>query len=97
MDAGNTLRTREAEGEASVIKPESHSQIDDAILSVTPARWAKVAFVIAMVDKKFRDELREDIELNSIASRIEALIRDGRLAAQGNVKKWRYSEVRKLD
>jgi len=73
------------------------ARIDEAILSVTPARWAKVAFVIAMVDKKFRNDLQEKVELDSIARRIEALIQGGRLAVQGNVKKWRYSEVRKLE
>lgn len=75
----------------------NHAQIDDAILSVTPDRWAKVAFVIAMVDETFRNHLQENVELDSIAQRIEALIQDGRLAVQGNVKKWRYSEVRKVD
>ena len=29
-----------------------------------------------------------------IASRIEALVQEGRLAAQGDLKKWRHSEVR---
>jgi hypothetical protein len=96
-NAGNTLRTRTAEGKPSVAKPVSPSQIDEAILSVTPDRWAKVAFVIAMVDKTFREDLQEVVELDSIAKRIEALIEDGHLAAQGNAKNWRYSEVRKLD
>lgn len=75
----------------------SRSQIEETILSVTPTRWAKVAFVIAMADKAFRDNLREDVELELIAERIESLIQDGHLVVQGNVKKWRYSEVRKLD
>ena len=30
-----------------------------------------------------------------VADRIEALIHDGRLLAQGDIKKWRLSEVRK--
>ena len=29
-----------------------------------------------------------------IAARIELLVRDGRLIAQGDVTRWRYSEVR---
>ena len=74
-----------------------HAQIDEAILSVTSAQWAKVAFVIAMVEKTFRNDRQEDIGLDSIAQRIEALIQGGRLAVQGNVKRWRYSEVRKLE
>jgi len=75
----------------------SISQIDEAILSVTPLSWVKVAFVIAMVDKEFRNKMRKDIELDLIAERVEALIQEGRLAVQGDVKNWRYSEVRKRD
>lgn len=80
-----------------LIEPANYSEIDETILAVTPAHWAKVAFVIGRVDQALRNNQRQDIELDSIAKRIEALIQDGRLAAQGNVKKWRYSEVRKLD
>ena len=74
----------------------SHAQIDEAILAVTPTRWAKVALVIAMVDKMLRTDLGVDIDLDPIAERIEVLIQDGRLAAQGNVRNWRYSEVRRV-
>ena len=73
----------------------SNSQIDESILSVTPISWVKVAFVIAMVDKEFRNNMRKDIELDLIAGRVEALVQEGRLEVQGDVKKWRYSEVRK--
>lgn len=31
---------------------------------------------------------------NLVAQRIEALVGDGRLEAQGNIKNWRFSEVR---
>jgi Protein of unknown function len=65
-----------------VIQPTDYSDIDEAILAATPARWAKVAFVIGRVDQAFRNNQRQDIELDSIAERIEALIRDGRLAVQ---------------
>ena len=75
----------------------NNSQIDEAILSVTPTRWVKVAFVIATVEMRFRKNLRQDIEFDLIAERVEALIQEGRLAVQGNVKRWRHSEVRKLD
>ena len=77
--------------------PLSNSQIDEAILSVIPARWVKVAFVIATVEMGFRNNLQNEIELDRIERRIEALIQEGHLAAQGNVKNWRHSEVRNLD
>jgi hypothetical protein len=76
------------------MKPVSPSQIDELILSSTPTHWAKVAFVIGRVDQALREDLLESIELDAIAERIGALIREGRLASQGNVKNWRYSEIR---
>jgi hypothetical protein len=76
----------------------SSSQIDEAILSVTATSWRKVARVIVMTDKILGDSLQEgEPRLDLVADRIEALIHDGRLLAQGNIKKWRYSEVRKPD
>jgi Protein of unknown function len=72
------------------------AQIDEAILSVTPTSWRKVARVIAMTGEILGDNLPNgDSRLDLIADRIEALVRDGRLLAQGDVKKWRHSEVRK--
>ena len=35
----------------------------------------------------------EDEAYEMIAARVEALVRDGRLEAQGNTKNWRASEV----
>jgi len=73
------------------------SQIDDLILSAVPTSWVKVAFVIGKVDMEFRKDLRRDIELDLIAERIEALIQQGRLESQGDLEKWRFSEVRKRE
>ena len=45
------------------------------------------------------DETKEEEGYNLIAARIEALVSNGRLEAQGNIKRWRHSEIRmpKLD
>jgi hypothetical protein len=76
----------------------SNSQIDDVILSVTVTSWRKVARVIAMTEEILGDKLPEgEVGLDLVADRVEALIHDGRLLAQGDIKKWRYSEVRKPD
>jgi hypothetical protein len=76
----------------------NNSQIDEAILSVTATSWRKVARVIAMAGKILGDNLpKGEAGLDQVAERVEVLIRDGRLLAQGNIKKWRYSEVRKPD
>ena len=74
----------------------SNSQIDEAILSATVTSWRKVALVIAMANKTLTNNLPgSEAGLDLVAERIEALIQDGRLLAQGDVKKWRNSEVRK--
>jgi len=72
------------------------SQIDEAILSVTSTSWRKVARVIVMTDEILGENLpKGEAGLDLVADRIEALIHDGRLLAQGDIKKWRHSEVRK--
>jgi hypothetical protein len=76
----------------------NNSQIDEAILSVTATSWRKVARVIGMAGKILGDDLpKGEAGLDQVTERVEVLIRDGRLLAQGNIKKWRYSEVRKPD
>ena len=76
----------------------NNSEIDEAILSVTVTSWRKVARVIVMTGEILGDNLpRGEAGLDLVAERIGALIHDGRLVAQGNIKKWRYSEVRKPD
>jgi hypothetical protein len=74
----------------------NNSQIDEAVLSVTVTSWRKVALVIAKTAKVLGDNLRKgEAGADLVAGRIEALVGDGRLLAQGNIKKWRHSEVRK--
>jgi hypothetical protein len=78
------------------MSPLSDPQIDEVILSVTGASWRKVAFVITKVADRVGSDLPEgDTGHNLIAKRIEFLVRGGRLFAQGDIKKWRHSEVRK--
>ena len=71
------------------------SRIDEAVLAVVEAYWKKVAMIISKTADKLSDELEgNDETYNVIASRIEALVLDGRLEPQGNVKNWGFSEVR---
>ncbi len=71
------------------------SQIDTLILSEAGERWMKVAKMIGKIvgalghDLPFGDEGCE-----IVSRRIEALVRDGRLAAQGDTRNWRFSEIR---
>jgi hypothetical protein len=73
--------------------------IDQAILSMLSAakgRWRKVAMVIGRVAEGIGSDLQDDdARYELVARRIEALVDDGRLVAQGDIKKWRFSEVRR--
>lgn len=74
----------------------SNPQIDKAILSFVGGQWKKVAMVIVTVADTMRAELPQGDEgFQLVAAHIESLIRDGHLLAQGNVKNWRSSEVRR--
>jgi hypothetical protein len=69
--------------------------IDSIILSAVGEHWAKVAMVIAKVADALRHDLPPGDEgYDVISRRIETLVHDGRLVAQGDTKNWRFSEVR---
>jgi hypothetical protein len=71
------------------------SQIDSAILSAVGEQWAKVAMVIARVVDALSHGLPPGDEgYEVISRRIQALVHDGRLVAQGDINNWRFSEVR---
>ncbi len=77
----------------------NYDAIDQAILSMlsaTNGRWRKVAMVIVRVAEGMdSDSQDDDARYALIARRIEALVDDGRLLLQGDIKKWRFSEVRR--
>ena len=77
----------------------SDRAIDEAILSLLSAsngRWKKVAMVVGRVaDALSRDLPEGDDGYELVARRIEVLVSEGRLVAQGNIKNWRFSEVRR--
>lgn len=73
----------------------STSEIDKAILSVSHPSWRKVAMIIGKAARVEGVGVPDDEAGHKIiASRIEALVALGRLTAQGNLKRWRFSEVR---
>jgi hypothetical protein len=76
----------------------SDEVIDEAILSMLseiPGHWRKVAMVVSKVASAMRDGLaHEDAGYETVARRIESLVSEGRLLARGNIKNWRFSEVR---
>ena len=64
------------------------AQIDEIILSNVEGHWRKVAQVIGRTAETLC------IDENRVAKRIEILVKDGRLEAQGYIQYWRLSEVR---
>ena len=68
--------------------------IDEAILKAAGDRWTKVAMVIVKVATAVDKHPPNDERSEVIAQRIETLVTDGRLAARGNIRDWRFSEVR---
>jgi hypothetical protein len=79
----------------------SDQAIDEAILSVLSAaggRWRKVSMVITKVANRMGNDLPEgEGSYKQIGRRIEVLVSEGRLVAQGDIKNWRFSEVRLLN
>jgi len=63
---------------------------DDLIFSETGEHWLKVARIIARVS----DRVPNGPHFEEVAARIQALVDEGRLEAQGDLSRWRYSEVR---
>ena len=73
----------------------TETQIDDAVLSSIEPRWQKVAMVIRRAAKKLYGDLPDGEDAYSmIARRIEFLVESGRLESQGDISRWRFSEVR---
>jgi hypothetical protein len=74
----------------------SQHEIDQLLLSFCNTQWQKVAKVIGNVLQVFE---KRQIRCNAVLAvtidaRMAILVRNGKLEAQGNIRKWRYSEVR---
>ena len=74
------------------------AQIDHAViayLTTAHGHWRKVAMVVGQAANALSSELPDgDAGYELVAKRIEALVADGRLVAQGDISRWRHSEIR---
>jgi hypothetical protein len=74
----------------------NESEIDAAIMNSVSESWSKVAMVIVRTEEALGQIVPDREEgLRVIANRIECLVGSGRLVSQGDLSKWRNSEVRK--
>lgn len=71
----------------------SDSDIDAAILECSEPYWMKVAMIITRASKKLTGTLDDEL-MERIGGRIQILAATNQLASQGDLTKWRYSEVR---
>ena len=78
-----------------VALPESVSEadLDSIIFSFLSPRWQKTAMVIVLAHKRC-EELALPIDTEVLGLRILDLAETDRLESQGDVRKWRHSEVR---
>jgi hypothetical protein len=71
------------------------AELDQLLLSFCGARWLKVARIAGDTLQALEER---GVEMDgSVAGQIDArmaeLLKTGRLEAQGDIKRWRYSEV----
>jgi hypothetical protein len=74
------------------------SKLDAALLAAINPRWTKVAMVLARAAKApglVFGESEDEYEV--LAERLQQLADSGHVLAQGNLKEWRFSEVRLPD
>jgi len=78
-----------------IVLPESVSEtdLDNAIFSALTSRWQKTAMVIGKTLKQC-ETLALPVDEEVVGVRIRALAEAGRLEGEGDLRKWRYSEVR---
>lgn len=88
----STLRWQDISLPASV----SEADLDQIIYSVMISRLQKTAFIISKTLERCR-ELKLPIDADIVGARLRELVETGRIEGAGDMRKWRYSEVRLKD
>jgi Protein of unknown function len=73
--------------------PVSEAQVDQIIFSVMLPQWRKMALMVGDAFVRCK-EVGVPISDEVVAARIQALVEAGRLEGDGDLRKWRHSEVR---
>lgn len=68
-------------------------ELDSLILSLAKPRWQKTAMIIAKALDR-REPGSSDEPAEEVAWRIQRLVETNRLESQGDLSRWRYSEIR---
>jgi hypothetical protein len=86
----NTVRRWE---EIVLSESVSANDLDAIIFSVISLRWQKTAMVIVKAHERC-EELKLPIDAEVLGARILALAEAERIESEGDVRMWRFSEVR---
>jgi Protein of unknown function len=71
----------------------SETEIDEVVFSVVTPRWQKIAMIVGKAAERDRT-LALAINAETFGARVVALAEAGRIEAKGDIRKWRFSEVR---
>ena len=78
----------------AALTPAQVDAIDAAIVLDVPVRWAKVAMVLGKQLKR-RPGIPDDVPLEYYWQRLARLVDQGQVEVQGDLRRARYSEVRR--
>lgn len=72
------------------------TELDQIILSFCSEHWQKVARIVAKTYEVLEERGIAIVgdTADKVDERLAALVRSDRLEAEGNIRRWRYSEVR---
>ena len=74
----------------------SERDIDDILFSAMKPSWRKVAMVVVQA-QKLCEQRGLEISHEALAARLQVLADSGRIEDVGDLRKWRFSEVRLKD
>ncbi|WP_165424364.1 DUF3658 domain-containing protein [Pseudoxanthomonas winnipegensis] len=77
----------------ATLTQDDFNAIDQALLVASSTSWRKVASVVGAARDTYPD-LYHDIPDVFYSHRVRTLVSDGKLEAQGNLHRMRFSEVR---
>ena len=79
--------------QVQLLPPLTEAEFDEAILATLHPQWRKVAAIVTRVVDKY-EHTHPTVTFEMVAARLKALSEAGQIESQGDLRKWRFSEVR---
>jgi len=86
--------TEEQKTLASQLSAKQIEEIDSALLASSDKQWRKVAMVVAITMGKLHNRVTGIPDIY-YSQRVSTLVEQGKLISQGNLKRMRFSEVKR--